>query len=85
MENGGGGEHRPWAIFPEEATFITDVYRLITFVLNRCEFVDPRYFRTFVDIHYSMVPYLLTTGTNALANGIRWSLLVGFCALSLSP
>lgn len=30
MENGGGGEHRPWMVVPEDADSITDIYR--TFV-----------------------------------------------------
>jgi hypothetical protein len=28
--------------------------------------------RTFVSIHYSLVPYLLTTGTIAMENGTRF-------------
>eukprot|EP01147_Barroeca_monosierra_P009809 gene9809-2002_t len=51
MENGGGGEHRPWMIDPARKEYITQVYR------------------HFVDIHYSLVPYLLTTGSEALESG----------------
>ena len=29
-------------------------------------------YRHFVDIHYSLGPYLLTTGSNALENGTRF-------------
>jgi alpha-glucosidase (family GH31 glycosyl hydrolase) len=34
MENGGGGEHRPWMVVPEDADSITDIYR---------EFVNQHY------------------------------------------
>ena len=40
MENGGGGEHRPWKF----DTQTTDVYR------------------TFVKLHYAIVPYLMAEG-----------------------
>ncbi len=43
MENGGGGEHRPW-MFDEETT---DIYR------------------TFVEIHYRLIPYLMKHGAVA--------------------
>ena len=51
MENGGGGEHRPWLVDPSRAEEVTDIYR------------------HFVDTHYTLNPYLLTVGSNALENG----------------
>jgi len=47
MENGGGGEHRPW-MFDEETT---DIYR------------------TFVNIHYDLIPYMMKYGGIAFAEG----------------
>lgn len=46
MENGGGGEHRPW-MFDQETT---DIYR------------------TFVQIHYALIPYLMRHGATAFEN-----------------
>jgi len=43
MENGGGGEHRPW-MYDEETTNI---------------------YRSFVNEHYRLIPYLLTNGMDA--------------------
>ena len=43
MENGGGGEHRPWKF----DTQTTDIYR------------------TFVKLHYALIPYLMSEGAKA--------------------
>ena len=45
MENGGGGEHRPWK-FDKQTT---DIYR------------------TFVKLHYAIIPYLMDEGAKAWA------------------
>lgn len=45
MENGGGGEHRPW-MFDVQTT---DIYR------------------TFVKLHYQLIPYLMSEGAKAFA------------------
>lgn len=47
MENGGGGEHRPW-MYDQETVNI---------------------YRTFAQQHHRMAPYLLTSGTHAIATG----------------
>jgi alpha-glucosidase (family GH31 glycosyl hydrolase) len=51
MENGGGGEHRPWAfdefVSNSTETFFTDTYR------------------KFVNTHYSLATYLQSEGTEA--------------------
>ena len=51
MENGGGGEHRPWAFDDYTSngtsTFYTDTYR------------------SFVNTHYSLASYLQSVGTEA--------------------
>jgi alpha-glucosidase (family GH31 glycosyl hydrolase) len=52
MENGGNGEHRPWAYDPPGTTVTVDNYRMFT------------------DAHYELVPYLLTTGTQAFEAGV---------------
>ena len=48
MENGGGGEHRPW-MYDTETTDI---------------------FRKFASEHQKLSPYLHTTGTNAIEQGV---------------
>ena len=48
MENGGGGEHRPW-MWDEETT---DIYR------------------DFVELHYALIPYLMTQGAVAFEAGV---------------
>jgi len=48
MENGGGGEHRPWMYDAET----TDIYR------------------KFASEHQKLSPYLHTTGTNAIEQGV---------------
>jgi alpha-glucosidase (family GH31 glycosyl hydrolase) len=47
MENGGSGEHRPWA-FDDETTEI---------------------YRRFTELHYALLPYLMTQGGVAFADG----------------
>lgn len=47
MENGGSGEHRPWA-FDAETTAI---------------------YKRFTDLHYRLIPYLMTHGAIAFAAG----------------
>jgi hypothetical protein len=57
MENGGGGEHRPWElenIGPDPPTDDATVTAL---------------YRKYVDIHHSLIPYLLTVGSNAIDAG----------------
>lgn len=49
MENGGNGEHRPWAFNAPNTTDTEDSYR------------------TFVEAHMSLVPYLLNAGAEAFA------------------
>jgi len=53
MENGGGGEHRPW-IFDENygGTETTDIYR------------------TFVKLHYALIPYLMSEGARAFTESV---------------
>jgi alpha-glucosidase (family GH31 glycosyl hydrolase) len=48
MENGGGGEHRPW-MWDEETTEI---------------------YRDFVELHYALIPYLMTQGAVAFEAGV---------------
>jgi alpha-D-xyloside xylohydrolase len=48
MENGGGGEHRPW-IFDSETEAI---------------------YRHFTELHYALVPYLMSEGEEAWAEGV---------------
>jgi len=52
MENGGGGEHRPW-MFDEYLNSST----------NPTQYTD--LYRTFTNIHYSLASYLQSAGTEA--------------------
>ena len=62
MENGGNKEHRPWEFDTTNETLnIYKKYVSIKFSELYCNFFIYR----FVDTHYQLVPYLLTTGAEA--------------------
>jgi len=63
MENGGNDEHRPWA-FDNETL---EIYKqLIKPSLSWQSHII--FFCRYVDIHYQLIPYLLTIGSNAYYN-----------------
>jgi hypothetical protein len=88
MENGGGGEHRPW-MFDDETLQIYRCeqgaspalrsYGLGLMMRSGC--------RAYAKIHESLTPYLLSVGTRALRGGhsaIRPTAIVDFAHVLVS-